>query len=103
MPRLAVLLALAFTILLATPAAFAQTQTLRGVVLDRDTRTPLPGANVVVVDSEPFLGTATDADGRFVLSSVPLGRLVLQVSYLGYTPRVLPNVLMRAAQETVLE
>ncbi|MEM9998082.1 MAG: TonB-dependent receptor, partial [Bacteroidota bacterium] len=107
MPRLAVLLALAVPLtlgaLLAAPAVFAQTQTLRGVVLDRDTRTPLPGANVVVVDSEPFLGTATDANGRFVLPSVPLGRLALQVSYLGYTPRVLPNVLIRAAQETVLE
>ncbi len=101
MLRLPVLLALA--VALAAPPASAQTQTVRGVVLDGDTRVPLVGANVVLADSDPLLGTATDADGRFVLPRVPLGRHTLHVRYLGYAPRVLPNVLVRAGQETVLD
>lgn len=78
-------------------------QTVRGVVLDRDTRTPLIGANVIVVDSDPLLGAATDADGRFVLPRVPLGRQTLEVRFIGYEARLVPNVLVRSGQETVLE
>ncbi|MEM9663966.1 MAG: TonB-dependent receptor [Bacteroidota bacterium] len=97
------LLVLGLVALFSAPAVLAQIQTVRGVVLDRDTRIPLIGANVIVVGAEPLIGTATDLDGRFVLPSVPLGRQTLRVSYLGYTPRILPNVLVRAGQETVLE
>ncbi|MEM8601974.1 MAG: TonB-dependent receptor [Bacteroidota bacterium] len=97
------LFVLALVAVLAAPEASAQTQTIRGVVLDRDTRAPLPGANVVLVDSDPLIGAATDVDGRFEIASVPLGRQTIQVRFLGYAPRILPNVLVRAGQETVLE
>jgi len=93
---------LAFLVLLAPSVVMAQTQTVRGVVLDRDTQIPLIGANVIVVDSDPFLGAATDAEGRFELTEVPLGRQTLRVQYIGYEPRLLPNVLVRSSQETVL-
>ena len=99
MPRLFAALLLA----LLVPAAFAQTQTVRGMVVDRDTRVPLIGATVVVADSDPLLGASTDADGRFALTAVPLGRQTLHVRSLGYEPTVIPNVLVRAGQETVLE
>ena len=92
-------------LLLLTPTlvvAQESGQTVRGVVTDRDTRVPLIGATVVVVDSDPLQGASTDAAGRFVLQSVPLGRQTLQVRYLGYELRVLPNVLVHAGQETVL-
>ena len=102
MPR--PILLLCFLALCATPSAIAQDgQTVRGVVLDRDTRSPLPGASVLVVGSDPLLGTATDVNGRFVLHRVPLGRQTLQVRFLGYEPRLLPNVLVHAGQETVVE
>ena len=92
-------------VLLLAPSALAQGggQTVRGVVMDGDTRVPLVGATVVVADSEPLIGAATDLDGRFVLPSVPLGRQTLQVRSLGYAPRLLPNVLVQSGQETVLE
>ncbi|WP_412060690.1 carboxypeptidase regulatory-like domain-containing protein [Rubrivirga sp. IMCC45206] len=86
------------------PAALAQpTQTVRGTVADRDTRAPLVGATVVVVGSDPLLGAATDAQGRFVLPRVPLGKHAVEVRLLGYAPRVLADVLVRAGQETVLD
>ena len=51
-------------VLLLAPSALAQGggQTVRGVVMDGDTRVPLVGATVVVADSEPLIGAATDAD-----------------------------------------
>ncbi len=79
-----------------------QVQTIRGTVVDQDTRVPLIGASVTIVDSDPLLGTATDADGAFELRRVPLGRHTLQFSYLGYVTEQVPNVLVSSGQETVL-
>lgn len=83
----------------------AQTQTLRGVVLDQQSETPLVGATVQVVttsDQKP-LGAVTDADGRFSIAQVPTGRQTVQVTYLGYDPQVVPNVLLNAGKEIVLD
>ena len=84
------------------PATLRQVQTIRGTIVDQDTRVPLIGASVTIVDSDPLMGAATDTDGAFLLPGVPLGRHTLQFSYLGYVPALLPNVLVRAGQETVL-
>jgi len=78
------------------------TQTIRGTVIDQDTRSPLPGASVVVLEN-PMLGTATDADGRFRITGVPIGRVSLIVRFIGYEDRVLPNILLTSAKETVLD
>ena len=43
----------------------ALTQTVRGKIIDQDSRMPLPGANIVVIDAKEFLGTSTDIDGNF--------------------------------------
>lgn len=98
--RGALLVALCF----ASLSAFAQSpgQTVRGQVVDRATQAPLPGANVFVLNTDPLLGTMTDADGWFVLDGVPLGRQDLQVRFLGFVPRTLPQVLVTAGKEVVL-
>ncbi|MEX1054938.1 MAG: carboxypeptidase regulatory-like domain-containing protein, partial [Rhodothermales bacterium] len=80
-----------------------QGQTVRGVVLDRATRVPLTGANVVVVGSEPLIGTTADMDGAFVLEHVPLGRQDVLASYIGYRSIVIPEVLVTSGKEVVLE
>lgn len=90
-------------LLLAAPALAQSTQTVRGTVLDADSRAPLPGATVTVLHSDPLIGAASDADGRFALARVPLGRHTLEVRFLGYATRRVPNVLVRAGHETVLE
>ncbi|HLA63009.1 MAG TPA: carboxypeptidase-like regulatory domain-containing protein, partial [Rhodothermales bacterium] len=84
-------------------SALAQTQTIRGTVVDADTQTPLPGASVVVLGSDPLIGAATDLDGRFVLTAVPLGRQAVQASFVGYERGVVPDVLVGAGREVVLE
>lgn len=56
--------------------------TVEGRVVDAETGTPLPGANVVIVGTQR--GTTTGEDGRYTLS-VPAGTVTLQVSYVGYS------------------
>ncbi len=66
-------------------ANVAYTQsTVSGVVTDADTGLPLPGATVIVAGT--VTGSATDADGRFEISSLTSGNYELDVSFLGYEP-----------------
>lgn len=98
----AVLLLMILLLPAASARAQSRGQTVRGTVVDADLQTPLPGANVVVAGVEPLLGTMTDADGRFVLEHVPLGRQTILVSFIGYEPATLSNVVVGSGHEVVL-
>lgn len=91
-------------VLLASLYATAQqgTQTIRGNVLDQQSKYQLPGVAVVIVGSDPLLGTTTDENGEFRLSNVPLGRHTLKLTYLGYAERTIPNLLVQQGKETFL-
>lgn len=86
--------------------AFAQTtQTLRGRVVDEVSKTPLIGVNVVVLNvtnDGQTLGSTTDVDGYFKITNVPLGRQTIKISYVGYDDQVLPNTIVTAGKEVVL-
>ena len=78
-------------------------QTVRGTLLDQDTQTPLIGATVVIMGTDPIVGAVTDFDGNFRISDVPVGRISLKISYVGYEDRVMPNLLVTSAKEVVLD
>ncbi len=78
-------------------------QTLRGRVTDIDSKISLPGANVVLLNSNPLVGTATNAEGLFAISGVPVGRQSIQVSFIGYKTVTIPNIIVNSAKEVVLE
>lgn len=77
-------------------------QTIRGVVVDKQTQTPLPGANIVLLGSDPQKGTVSNALGEFRLENVPTGRKEIMVSFIGYHNIVLKNLIVNSARETVL-
>ncbi len=79
------------------------TQVVRGTVVDQDSKIPLIGATVVVVGSDPILGSSTDVDGRFSIANVPVGRCDLVVQYLGYEPRSVQQVNVGSGKEVVLQ
>jgi hypothetical protein len=100
-PRIIALLA-AFAFLLTTASAQQITQTIRGTIVDQDSQTPLIGASIVVAGAEPMIGTVTDVDGNFRLTGVPIGRVTLKVTFMGYEERTIPNLLIGAAKEEIL-
>lgn len=99
--RTIVLLAFSFLFSISNACAF-QTGTIRGTVVDAVTSEPLAGANVMLPDTEPLIGTATHKDGTFILQDVPLGRHDIKISFLGYKPVIRTGVLISSAKETVL-
>ena len=74
------------------------TQTIQGVVIDKDTRQPLIGATVQVAESSPVLGTVTDENGAFTLEKVPVGRQIIECGYLGYQTFRSDAVILNAAK-----
>ena len=79
------------------------TQTVRGSVVDQDSQLPLIGVNVIVEGTAPLLGASTDENGRFVIPRVPVGRATFQVSYIGYEPLILSDVMVTSGKELVLD
>lgn len=80
-----------------------QTQTVKGTVLDAQADYPIIGASIIVVGSDPIIGSVTDLDGNFKLDAVPYGRQTLAVQYIGYKSISLPNVLVTAGKQVVLD
>ena len=79
------------------------TQTFRGRVLDAYTELPLPGATVVILDTDPLEGTSTNINGEFRIDELALGRINVQVSMIGYQSSVLNSLLLRSGRELVME
>lgn len=88
-------------LLLFATIAFAQTltQTIRGSVLDSDSRLPLIGATVFLT---PDIGTVTDENGQFRFGNVPVGRVELTLTYVGYENLQVPNIVVNSGKEVVL-
>jgi hypothetical protein len=78
------------------------TQTVRGSVVEKHLQQTLPGANVIILHTSPLLGATADEKGNFRISNVPVGTYTLQVTYLGFEPRVIPNVIVSSGKEVVV-
>lgn len=77
-------------------------QTIRGTIVDQDSQMPLIGATVIVMGSDPILGAAADIDGNFRIDNVPIGRVTLQITSVGYEDKTIPNLLINSAKEEIL-
>jgi hypothetical protein len=79
------------------------TQTIRGTVVDKESLKPLEGVTVYArKDSTILNGTVTDATGSFRLEKIPVGRVDVVVSFIGYKKVFINNLLLSSGKETVL-
>ncbi len=76
-------------------------QTIKGTVTDRESGILLSGANVLVLNSNPPVGTMTNSDGRFRLVT-EIGRVSLKISYLGYEDLEIKDILLASGKEIEL-
>jgi hypothetical protein len=94
---------LSFLLLLHVLAAQAQqTQTVKGKVIDTDAQFELPGSNIILVGTDPIIGTTANENGEFIIEGVPVGRYNIQASFMGYQPAVLNNILVTSGKEVQL-
>lgn len=76
---------------------------VRGKVMDQDAKIPLVGANVIIIAGEKEKGASTDGNGEFAIDEVPIGRINILLSYLGYEEVFIGDVLLNSGKELVLE
>jgi len=91
--RVVALAAVAFATMLGASRATAQgnTGTVAGVVADSATKAPLSGVEVIVAGegSAGTRNTRTGINGRYSLTGVPAGQVMVSVRLVGYAPRAL--------------
>jgi len=78
------------------------TQTVRGKIVDAESRIPLIGATIIVEGLQPTKGTAADLNGNFRLEGIPVGRHNFKVSFIGYEPFMVTEILVCSGKEVVL-
>jgi hypothetical protein len=78
------------------------TQSIRGKVIDKQSKFPIPGVSVVIVTLNPQKGSVTDDKGEFKLTEVPIGRHDLKVTLFGYTEQLISNILLTSGKEVYL-
>ncbi len=77
-------------------------QTVRGKVVDKDSKVPLAGVGIKIISGDTEKTTLSSVDGYFRIEKVPIGRHELVCSYLGFEPLVIPQLLLSSAKEMVL-
>ena len=78
------------------------TQTIIGQVIDKQSEQSLPGATVTIPGTTPLTVTSTDLHGNFKFTNIPVGRVTLQVSYVGYETVTLGNIYLNSGKELAL-
>ena len=93
------------SLLLFCTLTFSQppVQTIRGTIVDQHSEIPLPGATVGVRSESFFRGVITDPSGVFRVEEIPVGRYTIEVRFIGYEPRIIPEVLVSSSRPVVLE
>ncbi|HEX8700723.1 MAG TPA: carboxypeptidase regulatory-like domain-containing protein [Myxococcaceae bacterium] len=90
---------------LAVQVALLPAQTLRGVVLDRRTRKPVPGAHFKYYDHgmlDGYREASSDAQGAFVLPDLHEGPYTLWLEHTGYAPQAVLATLPSPPVEVLL-
>ena len=77
-------------------------QTVKGKVIDKDSKSPIWGAVIVVIDSTNFLAATSDSDGYFTINKIPVGRQNIKVSYMGYEDLMIHNVPVTSEEDIML-
>lgn len=82
-------------------AAMAQSGEIKGKVLDKVSKEPLPFANVIVeLNGSQAGGAQTDFDGNFTIKPLNPGRYNLKASFVGYAAIEIKGVLVSADKIT---
>ena len=77
------------------------TGSIRGMVIDAQTKEALPGVNILVLDSNR--GASTDLQGKFILGNLSPGTYRLEFNYIGYINQKITDVIVSANKPAMIE
>ncbi|MFK7812640.1 MAG: carboxypeptidase regulatory-like domain-containing protein [Maribacter sp.] len=88
--------------LLSTTIVSAQTGTIKGIVIDKQSEIPLEGATIELLNADVTTGVITDFDGKFNIKNVEVGRQVIRISYIGFETFTVPNIEVTSGKDVFL-
>jgi hypothetical protein len=82
------------------------TQTIRGVIVDKDSKSPLGQASIMLDIKMGVMldvyanknGVTSDSNGVFILQNVAVGRHALEISLVGYKPQYISDIQLNSAK-----
>lgn len=80
---------------------YAQTGLFTGKIIDENTKEPLIGVNILILELEN-IGTASDLNGNFILT-VPVGSYSAKISLIGYTSNIRTDISIKTQSETYID
>jgi hypothetical protein len=92
-------------IVLIANCVFAQNnkQNIRGVLIDKLSQVPIPGAVILIVNDSLNKAAQTDVNGNYVITDVSPKRYTIKASFVGYKDIFIPNVVVSSGKETMLD
>ncbi len=81
--------------------SYAQLGTIRGKIVDKQSETPIEGATIEVLEQDGK-STSSAADGTFTLTEVPLGRVSVRISFLGFESTVVSELEITSGKNVIL-
>lgn len=103
LPRILSIILLTFIIFFACQqeAIAGVTGKIAGFVKDTETGELLPGANILLIDTD--MGAAADVDGYYYVINVPPGNYLVEARMMGYEPVTMSNVVVNVDHTTRLD
>jgi hypothetical protein len=89
-----------FALTIFSVTSFAQTQRLSGKIIN-DRNEPVVGATIKIVGST--VGTSTDVEGRFSINLNPGTKYSLEITSVGYSPKLINDIEVVAGQANELD
>ena len=78
------------------------TQVIRGKVVDAESQNSVSYASVSVITVNPTIGVITDTNGNFRIDKISVGRHNIQISFVGYETKIIPELMITSGKEVVL-
>ena len=86
-------------LLAAGLSVFAQSGSLSGKVLDKDTKEPIPFVNIIIeLGGTQSGGTSSDFDGKYTIKPITPGKYDLKATFVGYKPVMIVGVVIKSDQ-----
>lgn len=99
--KLSIILIILLTNILSFSYAQKISQTIRGQIIDIDSKSCLSDVHVLITNDKDSLGTITDRSGFFEFTTVSIGSFNLFASIVGYESKYLKSLTLNAGKECI--
>ncbi|MCX6825706.1 MAG: TonB-dependent receptor [candidate division Zixibacteria bacterium] len=97
--RFLIWMAILLMLLISVSSIFAgSTGKIKGLITDKDTGEPIPGASILITQTKQ--GAMTDPDGKYLITLVPPSAYILKVTSISYSSVEVSEVFVSTDQTT---